>query len=78
MSVFVKNAKYIGQFNFKIQFNTGEIKIVDIRKIKDIDKRYDFVDKINIVSKMKKECGSIAYKAYDIAPELLYQASFKS
>ncbi len=41
MNVFVKNAKYINKFNFEIEFNTGEIKIIDIRKVKNIDKRYN-------------------------------------
>ena len=78
MNVFVKKAKYINNFNFEIEFNTGETKIIDIKKVKDIDKRYNWVNDENIVSKMKKRYGTIAYKSYDIAPELLYQASFKS
>ena len=68
MNVFVKKAKYINKFNFEIEFNTGEIKIIDITKVKDIDKRYNWVNDENIVSKMKKRCGTIAYKSYDIAP----------
>jgi len=75
MNVFVKNAKYIGDFKFNIEFNIGDKKTVNIKKIRELDSRYDFVNNENIVSKMKKEGPSIAYQDYDIAPELLYQAS---
>jgi len=74
MNVFVKNAKYIGDFKFQIVFNVGA-SVVDVKKIYELDKRYDFLTKEDIVSKMEKDGPSIGYKSYDIAPELLYQVA---
>jgi hypothetical protein len=74
MNIFVEDAKYIGNFKFDIKFNDGQ-KIVDIKKVGELDSRYNFVTNESIVSNMKKEGPSIAYQHYDIAPELLYQAS---
>ncbi len=74
VNVFVKSAKYIGDFKFDIEFNYGR-KIVDIRRLKELDKRYDFVINEKIISNMKKEGPSLSYQDYDIAPELLYKAA---
>ncbi len=74
-NIYAKKAKYLGGYKFQITFNTDETKIVDVRKIIDIDHRYEFLNNLEIVSKMRKVGPTIGYKNYDIAPEYLYMAA---
>ena len=82
MNIFVKNAKYIGDFKFDIEFNNDQ-KIVDIRKIRELDKRYDEFELFQplkneeFVKHLQPNGITISYKDIDIAPELLYQASIE-
>ena len=80
MNVYAKDAKYIGDFRFEVTFNVGK-RIVDIRKIGQLDKRYDEFKQFqplkdeNFVKTLKPDGITLSKGDIDIAPELLYQAS---
>jgi len=80
MNIFVKRAKYLGNFKFDVEFNCG-CKIVDIRKIGKLDKRYDEfgifqpLKDEEFVKHLKADGITLSNGNIDIAPELIYQAT---
>ncbi len=80
MNVFVRNAKYIGDFKFDIEFNIGK-KIVDIKKVGKLDKRYrefkifQSLENEEFVKRLKPDGITLSNGDIDIALGLLYKAA---
>jgi len=79
-NIYVKNAKYLGDFKFEVDFNIGK-KVVDIRNVEKVDRRYG---KFAIFQPLRNEefvkhmqCDGVTLSKgdVDIAPEILYEAS---
>jgi len=73
--VYLKNAKYLGGFNFALQFNDGVKGQVDLKSIIDKYKQaLPLNDEKEVAKFYLDSWPTLAWKCgFDIAPETLYE-----
>ncbi len=78
--VWLKDAKYLGDFKFSLLFGNGEIKLFDLKNLIETDRRYKefevFKDLENeeFVKNFSIDGWTICFpNGADIAPERLYE-----